>query len=396
MFSTVLAGVVGILLAGHVAGLILLIRNRRWMAWSAEQRSRPTGQHSITVIVPARNESRDIGTCLESLLAQDYPKLQIVAVNDHSDDDTGSVMDQLAARDDRLTVIHHPVLKPGWLGKHNAMQAAYERTDADFILLTDADVEFAPGCLSAAIAEAEVRSLDMLSLCPRFSYATFCETMLLPIYVGGAAFLLSPAIEDPESPHAMAIGAFILVRGERLREVNGLEQIRARILDDVSLAELFKQRGWRISLRAAPDLMHVRLFKSNRHAFFGATKHLLGLVQNAIWLAPLLALVPALMYGILLFAAGYGFRHGYYVTAGLACVTLILHYSALLMTRPENRFNPILALAFPCLAIQFAASCLMAVYSLVVKRTFRWRGRNTNLGTESAKKLEAVETAPPG
>jgi hypothetical protein len=196
------------------------------------------------------------------------------------------------------------------------------------------------------------------------------------------AYLLSPSVENPNSKHAMAVGAFILVRMERMRELEGFASIRRQILDDVGLAALFKRRGFQVGVRSAPDLMRVRLFKSNRHAFFGATKHLLGFVQSFLWLAPLLAVLPAAMYATLFFGVGYGIVFQESLILSLALATLTIHYAALLLTRPANEFNPVLALAFPCMAIQFAASCLRATYLLIAKGTFSWRERDTNLKDE--------------
>lgn len=379
MLSTATFSAAAILLAFHVVGLALLVRNQRWMAWPPSKRRQPSGDSRVVAVVPARNEAEDIRACIESLLAQDYPNLRIVALNDHSADGTGEILSELDRIHDTLTVIHDPPLRKGWLGKHSAMQTAFEAIDADIVLLTDADVTFAPDCVSVAVAELESYSLDLLSVYPTFVFKTFCETMLLPNYVGGAALLLSPSIEDPKSKHAMAVGAFILVRMARLRDVEGFTAIKQAILDDVGLALLFKKRGFKIGVRSAPDLMRVRFFKSNRHAFFGVTKHLLGLVQNALWLAPILAILPALMYGTLLFAVGYGIVQQQYATAIVASGALAIHYIALLMTRPANEFNPITALAFPFMAIQFAASCLRAMYLLVAKGAFSWRGRTTEL-----------------
>jgi hypothetical protein len=145
------------------------------------------------------------------------------------------------------------------------------------------------------------------------------------------------------------------------------------------MARRFKEHGFKIGLRAAPDLMRLRFFKSNRHAFFGVTKHLLGSVQDFIWIAPLLALLPLLMYGILIFGAAYGMIHQQFMLAGVSMLSLAIHYVALLLTRPGNKFNAIVALAFPLMSIQFAASCLRATYLLTAKGMFEWRGRNTNL-----------------
>ena len=66
-----------------------------------------------------------------------------------------------------------------------------EHIDSELILLTDADVEFAPTCVSSAVAELQLRQLDLLSIYPQFEFMTFCETMLVPIYVVGGALLLA-------------------------------------------------------------------------------------------------------------------------------------------------------------------------------------------------------------
>lgn len=381
--ANVLATCVGLLCVGHLVGLGLLLRNQRWLAWPPQKRQRSSGNATVTVIVPARNEAADIAQCLKSLLAQDYPKLQVIVVNDHSDDGTPRIIDEIAAADARLIVIHNPPLQPGWLGKQNAMQAAMERVSSDLVVLTDADVEFNPACISLTVGELETQHLDLLSVYPTFEFVSFCEMMLLPFYVGGAAFLLSPAVADPRSRHAMAVGAFILMRSDRLRQVGGFEAIKTDILDDVGMARRFKEQGLSIGLRSAPDLMRLRFFKGNRHAFFGVTKHLLGSVQDFIWIAPLLSLLPLLMYGTLLLGGVHGMIHQQFLLVVVSILTLVIHYVALLLTRPGNKFNAIVALAFPLMAIQFAASCLRATYFLMAKGTFQWRGRNTDLSATS-------------
>ena len=370
---------VGVLLIAHLVGLALLLRNQRWMSWPAESRQKSTSDVAVSVIVPARNEAEDIEQCLRSLLAQDHGNLKVIAVNDHSDDDTPQIIDRIAAEDSRLVVIHDPPLQPGWLGKHNAMQTALEHVSSELVLLTDADVKFEPSCISAAVAELEKRQLDLLTLYPQFQFVSFCETMLLPIYVSGAAIMLSPAVENPKSRHAMAVGAFILVRADRLKEIGGFGPIKTAILDDVCLAQVFKSNGYAIGVRSAPDLMHLRFFKNNRHAFWGVTKHLLGYVQRCIWLAPILAILPLLMYGTLLFGLVYGIIHGRVLLAGLSSLTLAIHYTALLLSRPGNRFNAIKALLFPCMSIQFAAACFRAIYLYVARGRFQWRGRDTRI-----------------
>jgi len=169
------------------------------------------------------------------------------------------------------------------------------------------------------------------------------------------------------------------MRTDRLHKVGGCESIKTAILDDVVMARTFKAAGFRIGLRSAPDLMRIRFFKSNRHAFFGFTKHLIGSVQGSLWLAPLLALLPLLMYGTLVFAATYGILHQQFLLTGVSVLTLAVHYVALLYSRPGNKFNSLVALAIPLMCVPFAASCLRAAYLLGAKGRFEWRGRDTDM-----------------
>ncbi len=375
VMSNVLLFAVAVVFVFHIVALVLLLRNMKWLHWPPAKRPLPNRDYAVTVIVPARNEQADIADCLHSLLRQEKTDLKIIVVNDHSEDDTGRIADGFVAADSRVTVIHDPPLRSGWLGKHNAMQSALDYVATEFVLLTDADVIFQPSCISTGTAELEAHKLDLLSIYPQFQFVSFCETMLVPIYVGGTALLLSPSVVDPRSRHALAVGAFILVRTSVIQALGGFESLKTEILDDVGLARKFKEHGFVVGLRSAPDLMRVRFFKGNRHAFWGVTKHLLGLVQHCVWAAPLLAVAPLIMYGILIAGLIDGLWHGRPIIAALSFMTLAIHYGALLLSRSSNSFSAFKALAFPAMSIQFACSCFRAIYLYVVKGSFRWRGR---------------------
>ena len=120
----------------------------------------------VSVIVPARDEAGTIEAAAATLMAQDYPNLQIVFVDDRSGDGTGAMMDRLAANDSRVTVVHVEELPEGWLGKVHALAAGWAASDGEYVLLTDADVHFAPGALRAAVTAAADGGLDHLAACP--------------------------------------------------------------------------------------------------------------------------------------------------------------------------------------------------------------------------------------
>ena len=164
-------------------------------------------QPSVTVVVPARNEEAEIERCLRSLLRQDYPNLDICAIDDRSSDNTGAIMDRLRREtpvnsvspatagnrrqhdsDSRLRVLHIADLPSGWLGKTHAMWEGAQTSKSDWILFTDGDVVFRPDTLRRALAYAEAERLDHLVIFPTAIMKTVGERMMMSFF--GVSFSL--------------------------------------------------------------------------------------------------------------------------------------------------------------------------------------------------------------
>ena len=250
----------------------------------------------VSVIMPARNEEQDISRAIESVLAQKGVELELIVVNDHSTDRTGQIADAVAQTDPRVQVIHDPPLPPGWLGKSNAMQQASALASGDMLLFTDGDIIFERHTLATALAELKRRELDFLSLFPRMDSVSLWENIIVPSFVGGLAVLATPGIEDPRSNDALAAGAFLLAPTSVFRTIGGFEPIKGAMVDDVELARLIKSTGYRVGFRFAPEFLHVRLYKGNRHAFWGMTKNVLVGLRGRLWLAPAVVVMPAFVF----------------------------------------------------------------------------------------------------
>ena len=121
-----------------------------------DQRAEPPefGWPSLALIFAGRNEKDSVESATRSMIAQDYPNLTIIAVNDRSTDSTGAILDRLASEEPKLRAIHVASLPAGWLGKNHALQQAANATDARWLLFTDADIHFEPGVLRHAVAFA--------------------------------------------------------------------------------------------------------------------------------------------------------------------------------------------------------------------------------------------------
>jgi len=350
----------------------------RWRG-DLPSRSEAALDELVSVIVPARNEVEDLSFSVRSILDQTGIRLEVILINDHSTDQTGKIADELACLDPRLKVIHNPELPDGWLGKSNAMQRGVEATSGRYLLFTDADVIHQPECFATALGELERDRLDFLSLFPRMRFVSFWENVILPIVVSGVAEFASSRIEDPTKPDALGVGAFILVRAETLEAVGGLAAIRGEMLDDVSLARLVKSRGGRVAVRAAPGLLDVRLFKGNRHAFWGTTKNILEGFRGRVWATPLILLLPFLVFWTPLIALGYALAKGEWPLAYLALCTYLVEYGCLWLGRELFGFDRIRALAFPLSAVVVACCAIRAGYLYQIHGAVHWRGRTTRV-----------------
>jgi len=220
----------------------------------------PDGIPSLTVIVPARNEAADIASCLQSLLQQDYPNLQIIAVDDRSTDATGEIMEALATQHPaKLRILHITELPPGWLGKPHAMAVAARPAVSDFLLFTDADILFRPDALRRSLAQAVASNADHFVTLPTPIVKTHGEGMLLGFLQVLGLWATHPwRASDPKATRdSIGIGAFCLLRASAYRQLGGFEALRMEILEDLTLARRIKLAGLRQRVAVSPGLVRV-------------------------------------------------------------------------------------------------------------------------------------------
>ncbi|MEM7812241.1 MAG: glycosyltransferase [Planctomycetota bacterium] len=200
----------------------------------------------LAVVVPARDEGANVTATLESLLASDYPRLEVIAVDDRSQDDTGARMRAVADADGsgRLRVMTIGSLPDGWLGKCHACEVAQQTTDAEWILFTDGDATYAPDGLSRAMRVAVGDGLDLLTLIPRTRFGGLLEATLL----GGFGLTMLGVgrawqMRFAWSKAAVGAGPFLLVRAATYRASGSHEGIKLSVVEDVDLAGQMKAYG---------------------------------------------------------------------------------------------------------------------------------------------------------
>lgn len=219
----------------------------------------PAEWPTVSIIVPARDEEAKIDAAMRSKLAIDYPRLELIAVNDRSQDTTGLLLDRLAALDQRLSVVHLDSLAEGWLGKSHAMHVAASRATGDYLLFTDADVFFTPDLLRKAVTMCEARGLDHLALAPRLECSGFFEKAVNLYFVMMLCIASQPwLVRSGWRMSYVGVGAFNLVRRKAYAQCGGHTAIRLDVLDDVKLGKLIKQTGLKQDVVDAGEGVRVR------------------------------------------------------------------------------------------------------------------------------------------
>src|SRR6478736_2558746 len=228
---------------------------------------------SLAIVVPARNEEAEIGPALRSLLQLDYPNYEVVAVNDRSTDQTGQIMERLAAEptaQGRLRVVHVKELPSGWLGKLHAMWlgakgnaarqgSAAQQGTSDWLLFTDADCVFRPDSLRRAIYYATKTGVDHLVLFPTAHMKSLGERMMIAFPQVMSIFAMRPwKVRDPNAHDHMGVGAFNLIRRPAYNAIGTYEKLRFEIVDDIKLGEAVKKSGLRQDVVFGPELVTLR------------------------------------------------------------------------------------------------------------------------------------------
>ncbi|MCX7020516.1 MAG: glycosyltransferase family 2 protein [Candidatus Sumerlaeota bacterium] len=337
-----------------------------------QQNLPPAISPHVTVVIAARNEERRIADCLNSLLAQDYPDIDIIVVDDRSDDATGSIAESIAARSGgRLRVLHVTALPAGWLGKCHAMNLGSELAAGDYILFTDADVIFARGALSAAISYAVMERADMLSVSPDVIMNSFWERVMIQAFAQLLTLAYPPwrAVSD-KSRSFTGVGAFNLVHREAYLKAGGHLSLRLQVIDDIGLGKLIKHSGGRLRFALGDGLLSLRWLESVSGVIRGLEKNAFACMRYSVFLAivSLSALMFVSWWPVL------GMLAGPPVTRLIcAAVYLLLECGIGIAATRLMHNNPFYSFMFPVGSLLIAWTVIRSAWITVRNGGVKWR-----------------------
>jgi glycosyltransferase involved in cell wall biosynthesis len=324
----------------------------------------------VSLLFAARDEEEKLPAALATLMEIDYPHLEVIAVDDRSQDSTGRILDEFAAAHPRLRAVHVTELPPGWLGKPHALQKAYEASTGEWLLFTDADVRFKPDALRRAASFAKQRNLDHLTLFGDVEMIGFWETVLLTFF--GMAFHIATdphRVSSPNPRFYVGVGAFQLLKRLAYEASGTHRRLAMEVVDDMKLGKIVKQSGFRSGVGVAQEFVSVRWHAGIRNLIRGVTKNFFaGMGYN-------LGFVAVSFTGLLLMnvlpVLGLFFCHGWIrVLAAVAFLIALFFHAGVDIVM---RVTPLYAFTHPLGAILFGYMLLRSTVVTLKQGGIVWR-----------------------
>lgn len=247
-------------------------------------------QPEVTILIPARNEAAVIATTVTAILQQDYPHLQLLVLNDHSDDGTAAAAQCAAGDDSRFRLLNGQPLPTGWMGKNWACHQLAEATgpvDAcltkrvsvpDILVFTDADVLWQPGAVSALVTEFQRSSADLLTIWPTQITVTWGERLTVPLMaLAVLGYLPLYLAQDFYHPLAAAAnGQCMAFRRTAYSAIGGHAAVRGAVVEDVRLAQHIKSAGLKLRMADGNELLRCRMYDGWHAVLDGYAKNILA------------------------------------------------------------------------------------------------------------------------
>ncbi|HET7461714.1 MAG TPA: glycosyltransferase [Longimicrobium sp.] len=346
-----------------VANLLAALR----LGGAGEPRETPL----VSVLVPARDEAANLRANLPPLLASEYPRLEILVLDDRSGDETASVAGELARRHpDRLRLVRGAAPPEGWIGKNWACHQLAREARGGVLLFCDADVTAGPRAVTRTAAL--LQGADAVTALPRHRWGSWAEAAVVPLVaqLPAAAMLPLALVPRTAAPSlSMANGQWLAFTRHAYDRTGGHASVRGRVLEDVELGRAVKRAGLRLVPAVAAEDLSVRMYHGWPEVRRGFTKNLYALLggRPTSFAAGCVIFLLTAVYPLIA-----AFRPTPLALAALALLIGVRTAAALLFR--HGWATVLLHPAGAVLALRIAAA------SFRTRGTVEWRGRTVMVG----------------
>jgi glycosyltransferase involved in cell wall biosynthesis len=343
----------------------------------------------VSIILPARNEEKYIARCLDSLLKQDYPNFEIIAINDSSTDRTEVIMQHYAARDPRILVVNAKSKPVGWVGKNWACYQGYLRATGNLLLFTDADTVHLPCTMSLSVKHLIFENLDALTAIPKLLCKDFWTKITLPML---STFLYSRfsalRVNDPKTKIGYFFGSFFIISRRTYEKVGTHKAVRHEIIEDGALGGKVKEEKFIMKMVRGDNYIEAIWARDFHTLWHGLRRLMIPLYNQKRKRASLMAIAiffllfePFLLlpYSLLFLNIARDDIFSLILIVSDTMASAIIIFSSVIQLRLSVFQNPLYALASPLGGAIISLSFITAIIDARKKGTVSWRGRQYTL-----------------
>ncbi|MCM8827294.1 MAG: glycosyltransferase family 2 protein [Candidatus Omnitrophica bacterium] len=334
----------------------------------------------ISVIVPARNEEKSIGNCLDSLVKQSYPNYEIIVVNDESTDRTREIVEEFVRKDKRVNLINSKSLPKRWLGKCWSIYQGVQIAKGDWLLFSDADVIHHPDTITSVYYYSVKNNIDFLTLKFNFLVKGFWEKIVIPALMFIKTwFVPSPRkVNDMDSKAIEAKGDFIFVNRKAYEEVGEHQAVKNEFIESAALMRRFKEYRKIVALLDGSHLIKVRKFHSLReiissyskfyYKFFESPLNILVVLLGILFVLGVISpFIIVLLYPF--------FDNRLINLLPWALIQILIIIFVGIIVYRKDRFFPLYIIGFPLGALVGIYIILSALFNHLILKKKSWRGR---------------------
>jgi chlorobactene glucosyltransferase len=338
----------------------------------------------VSVILPARNEEKYIAKCLESLLGQDYPNFEIIAVNDSSNDKTGDIIYEYAKKNSCIVTVNAKPKPDGWAGKNWACYEGYLRATGDVFLFTDADTVHSPYTMSLALGHVLRDNLDAVTAIPRLLCKDVWTKITLPMLSNFLHSRFSPLrVNNPKTKTGYFFGSFYMITRRTYEMVGTHKIVKHELVEDGALGGMVKEQKFRMKMVRGERYIEAMWSRDFQTLWHGLRRLMISIhSQNKIAASMMTIAVffllfePFLLvpYSLVLYLQSDDFVSQIMFDINLGTVCIIILANAI-----QSKFgvfqNPFYALASPLSAAIISLSFIASILSAKKAGAVNWRDR---------------------
>jgi glycosyltransferase involved in cell wall biosynthesis len=332
------------------------------------KRQKQKDEPLVSVLIPARNEEKNIGNLLNDLQNQSYSNIEIIVFNDQSTDRTEEIVEAFTNADNRFRMGNSEGLPNGWLGKSFACHQLSQKASGDYFLFLDADVRVESELIESALAQMQQHQLKLLSIFPKQEMKTLAEKVTVPV-MNSILLSLLPMILTRESSRpslAAANGQFMLFEKEAYLQLQPHEKVKKDLVEDILIARLYKKAGLKMQCMTGNETIRCRMYQNLNDALNGFSRSVAEFFGGSHLAAFLYWLFGT--FGI--FAIIFGLSAPFSFIA----LALILGIILFVSTASKQPFWQNLLFAIPR-QLLLGAIIFLSFRNKKLKKT-KWKGRN--------------------